>query len=313
MWLTGFDAPSMHTMYVDKTMHGAGLMQAIARVNRTFRDKPGGLIVDYIGVFANLQNALSEYSPSDRDQAGVPIDEMVQVMLEKHDIVSSILHGSRLVVRPDTAGGRTARLSSGTCIGLRPGRPRSQGPLPRPGPRPRPRPSLCAGSRDEAMAIRNDVKLFADVRAADRQARSRRSRTTASSGAVPRLDTAIWQLVSRSRRRRRGRRRLQAAAEHREARAVDPVRRVPRRRSPKAERPNLQLGAAAPPAQRRDQDPAPHQPRPGPPLLRAARRGDQPLHEPGAVNRRDHRRPRRAGQGTARLQRSRRSTRGSPR
>ncbi|MGO1677350.1 MAG: type I restriction endonuclease subunit R, partial [Brevibacterium aurantiacum] len=57
MWLTGFDAPSMHTMYVDKTMQGAGLMQAIARVNRTFRDKPGGLIVDYIGVFANLQTA----------------------------------------------------------------------------------------------------------------------------------------------------------------------------------------------------------------------------------------------------------------
>ncbi|MGV8032975.1 type I restriction enzyme subunit R domain-containing protein, partial [Mycobacterium kansasii] len=55
MWLTGFDAPSMHTMYLDKTMQGAGLMQAIARVNRTFRDKPGGLIVDYIGVFSNLQ------------------------------------------------------------------------------------------------------------------------------------------------------------------------------------------------------------------------------------------------------------------
>ena len=70
MWLTGFDAPSMHTMYVDKTMQGAGLMQAIARVNRTFRDKPGGLIVDYIGVFSNLQEALKEYSPSDRDQAG---------------------------------------------------------------------------------------------------------------------------------------------------------------------------------------------------------------------------------------------------
>ncbi len=59
MWLTGFDAPSMHTMYVDKTMQGAGLMQAIARVNRTFRDKPGGLIVDYIGVFSNLQKALA--------------------------------------------------------------------------------------------------------------------------------------------------------------------------------------------------------------------------------------------------------------
>ena len=79
MWLTGFDAPSMHTMYVDKPMQGAGLMQAIARVNRTFRDKPGGLIVDYIGVATNLRKALAEYSPSDRDQAGVPIEEMVAV------------------------------------------------------------------------------------------------------------------------------------------------------------------------------------------------------------------------------------------
>ena len=60
MWLTGFDSPSMHTMYLDKTMQGADLMQAIARVNRTFRDKPGGLIVDYIGVFPNLQKALNE-------------------------------------------------------------------------------------------------------------------------------------------------------------------------------------------------------------------------------------------------------------
>jgi len=70
MWLTGFDAPAMHTMYVDKPMQGAGLMQAIARVNRTFRDKPGGLIVDYIGVATNLRQALAEYSPSDRDLAG---------------------------------------------------------------------------------------------------------------------------------------------------------------------------------------------------------------------------------------------------
>ena len=81
MWLTGFDAPCLHTMYVDKPMRGHGLMQAIARVNRVFRDKPGGLIVDYIGIFANLQKALAEYSPSDRDQAGVPIEELVAAML----------------------------------------------------------------------------------------------------------------------------------------------------------------------------------------------------------------------------------------
>ena len=62
MWLTGFDAPSMHTMYIDKPMQGHGLMQAIARVNRVFRDKPAGLIVDYIGIAQNLKTALGQYS-----------------------------------------------------------------------------------------------------------------------------------------------------------------------------------------------------------------------------------------------------------
>lgn len=79
-----FDAPAMNPMYIDKPMQGAGLMQAIARVNRTFRDKPGGLIVDYLGIAPNLRKALAEYSPTDRDQAGVPIEQMVAVMLEKH-------------------------------------------------------------------------------------------------------------------------------------------------------------------------------------------------------------------------------------
>ena len=62
MWLTGFDAPCCHTMYVDKPMHGHGLMQAIARVNRVFKDKPGGLVVDYIGIAAELKNALRTYT-----------------------------------------------------------------------------------------------------------------------------------------------------------------------------------------------------------------------------------------------------------
>ena len=63
MWLTGFDAPCLHTMYVDKPMRGHGLMQAIARVNRVFNDKPGGLVVDYLGLAQNLKNALGQYSP----------------------------------------------------------------------------------------------------------------------------------------------------------------------------------------------------------------------------------------------------------
>lgn len=103
MWLTGFDSPSMHTMYVDKPMRGAGLMQAIARVNRRFKDKPGGLIVDYIGLFSNLQEALSTYSPSDRQQAGVPVDELIAVMNEKYDVVKGILAS----VPYDTSGNKT--------------------------------------------------------------------------------------------------------------------------------------------------------------------------------------------------------------
>ena len=93
MWLTGFDAPSMHTMYVDKPMRGHGLMQAIARVNRVFRDKPAGLIVDYIGIAQNLKSALSQYSRDDRKHAGIDQREAVAVMLEKHEIVSGMFHG----------------------------------------------------------------------------------------------------------------------------------------------------------------------------------------------------------------------------
>lgn len=98
MWLTGFDVPCMHTMYVDKPMRGHGLMQAIARVNRVFRDKPAGLVVDYIGIAQNLKSALGQYSGGDREQTGIDEAEAVRVLLEKHEIV-------RAMFRPDTAGG----------------------------------------------------------------------------------------------------------------------------------------------------------------------------------------------------------------
>jgi type I restriction enzyme R subunit len=93
MWLTGFDAPSMHTMYIDKPMRGHGLMQAIARVNRVFHDKPAGLIVDYIGIAQNLKSALSQYSRDDQKHAGIDEAEAVAVMLEKYEIVSDMFHG----------------------------------------------------------------------------------------------------------------------------------------------------------------------------------------------------------------------------
>ena len=93
MWLTGFDAPAMHTMYIDKPMRGHGLMQAIARVNRVFRDKPAGLIVDYIGIAQNLKSALSQYSRDNQKHAGIDEAEAVAVMLEKYEIASDMFHG----------------------------------------------------------------------------------------------------------------------------------------------------------------------------------------------------------------------------
>jgi type I restriction enzyme R subunit len=93
MWLTGFDAPCMNTMYVDKPMRGHGLMQAIARVNRVFRDKPGGLIVDYIGILQNLKNALKDYSPSDREKTGIDEEVAIAALQESFEKVKAIFHG----------------------------------------------------------------------------------------------------------------------------------------------------------------------------------------------------------------------------
>ena len=94
MWLTGFDAPSLHTMYVDKPMRGHGLMQAIARVNRVFKDKPGGLVVDYLGLAHELKRALAVYTESGgRGETALNQDEAVAVMLEKYDVCRGLFHG----------------------------------------------------------------------------------------------------------------------------------------------------------------------------------------------------------------------------
>lgn len=164
MWLTGFDAPSMHTMYVDKSMQGAGLMQAIARVNRRFKDKPGGLIVDYIGLFQSLQDALSVYSPSDREQAGVPVDELLNVMQEKYDIIQGILHTVNYDSSPTLSASQrltqyaevldfvlsdedVTKRYNDQVLALA-------------------KAYALVASRPEAEAIRDDVRLFTDVRAA---------------------------------------------------------------------------------------------------------------------------------------------------
>ena len=94
MWLTGFDAPSLHTMYVDKPMRGHGLMQAIARVNRVFKDKPGGLVVDYLGLAHELKAALATYTESGgTGRTALDQDEAVAVMLEKHEVCCGLFHG----------------------------------------------------------------------------------------------------------------------------------------------------------------------------------------------------------------------------
>lgn len=93
MWLTGFDVPSMHTMYLDKPLKNHGLMQAIARVNRVYKDKPGGLIVDYIGIAENLKKALAMYDSDVQQNALLPLDEIISEMNSVHSKAIGFLHG----------------------------------------------------------------------------------------------------------------------------------------------------------------------------------------------------------------------------
>ena len=109
MWLTGFDAPSLHTLYIDKPMRGHGLMQAIARVNRVWGDKPGGLVVDYLGIGAELRAALEQYTARDRDQVRLDPDETVRQTLMRLESAQTLLEGAPW--RDFFGGGPAARLT----------------------------------------------------------------------------------------------------------------------------------------------------------------------------------------------------------
>ncbi len=190
MWLTGFDAPSLHTMYVDKPMRGHGLMQAIARVNRVFRDKPGGLIVDYLGLAHELRAALAVYTQADRDQAGVPQTQAVELLLEKFEIVAALFHGldySRFTT--GTPAERLALIPAGMEHIL--AQPEGKTRL------------LQAASdlakafalavpHETALALRDEIGYFQAVRAALAKATAPDGRTTED------FDTALRQLVSRA-------------------------------------------------------------------------------------------------------------------
>ena len=191
MWLTGFDAPCLHTMYADKPMRGHGLMQAIARVNRVFRDKPGGLVVDYLGLADQLKRALGDYTEGGgKGDPTFDTAQAIAVMLEKHGIACDLLHGfdwsnwtsgtptQRLQLLPagqehilQQENGKQRWLQVVTSLS------RAF--------------ALCAAS-DEATAIRDDVSFFQALQAALFKQVSSTSKTPEQ------IDAAIRQLVSKA-------------------------------------------------------------------------------------------------------------------
>ena len=191
MWLTGFDAPCLHTMYADKPMQGHGLMQAIARVNRVFRDKPGGLVVDYLGLADQLKRALATYTESG-GQGNPTFDtaQAIAVMLEKHGIACDMLHGfdwGKWTI--GKSGERLALIPAGQerILEQVDGKKRfvqTVTELSRAF-------ALCAAS-DEATETRDDVSYFQAIQAA-------LSKQNTNSRKTPeQIDAAIRQLVSRA-------------------------------------------------------------------------------------------------------------------
>ncbi len=190
MWLTGFDAPCLHTMYLDKPMQGHGLMQAIARVNRVFKDKPGGLVVDYLGLADALKLALAEYTKGDRDEAGVPQEQAVAIMLEKFEVVQALFFGfdysrfftgtpsERLAVMP-AAMEHILTLEDGKKRYLQAVTELSKA-------------FVLAVPHEEAIKRRDEVGFFQAIRAAFVKATPTEGKTHEE------LDTAVRQIVSKA-------------------------------------------------------------------------------------------------------------------
>ena len=164
MWLTGFDAPCMHTMYLDKPMSGHNLMQAIARVNRVFLDKPGGLVVDYLGLADSLKRALATYTASGgRGQTTLDQNEAVAVMKEKYEVVCGLLHGFeyRALLSAPTAD-RMSGIAQAMefILALEDGKKRYLQAVTALS-----KAFALAVPHDEALAIRDEVGLFQEIRA----------------------------------------------------------------------------------------------------------------------------------------------------
>ena len=191
MWLTGFDAPSLHTMYVDKPMRGHGLMQAIARVNRVFRDKPGGLVVDYLGLAHELKEALATYTESGgTGRTAINQDEAVALMLEKHEVCCGLLHGFD---RSSWASGtpeqrlRLFAAAQEHVLAQEDGKERFLSAV-----RELSQSFALAVPHSEALRIRDDVAFFQAVRAVLAKRAPGEAKTEEE------LDLAVRQIVSRA-------------------------------------------------------------------------------------------------------------------
>jgi type I restriction enzyme R subunit len=188
MWLTGFDAPCLHTLYIDKPMRSHGLMQAIARVNRVFKDKPGGLVVDYIGIADPLKDALKAYTDGDKKETGIPTEIALELMQEKYEVVKGMYDGfdyhrffsssatDRVSIIPEAMDfilgqedGKTRYIKAVTELN---------------------KAFALVSSTDEAITIRDQVGFFQAIKVA-------LVKHTTSTGKSPKdLDAAIKQIVS---------------------------------------------------------------------------------------------------------------------
>ncbi len=189
--LTGFDAPSLHTMYVDKPMRGHGLMQAIARVNRAFRDKPGGLVVDYLGLAHELQRALATYTESGgKGQTTLDKEQAVRVLLEKHEVCCGLCHGfDRSAWTTGSPADRLQLLPAALAhvLAQEDGKARCLQAV-----RELSRAFALAVPHPATVRMRDDVALFQHVRAALAK------RTGPESQSAEELDRAVRQIVSRA-------------------------------------------------------------------------------------------------------------------
>jgi type I restriction enzyme R subunit len=193
MWLTGFDAPSLHTMYVDKPMRGHGLMQAIARVNRVFKDKPGGLVVDYLGLAEELKQALADYTNS-KGKGDITLDQekAVVVMLEKYEQVCAIMHGFDYQAAAETVAAKRLPLIAQAAehvLGQSDGKQRYLQAV-----SDLSKAFALAVPHDSALEIRDEVGFFQEVRAV-----LAKSIGGGDGGKSPEeLEAAVRQIVSRA-------------------------------------------------------------------------------------------------------------------